>query len=214
MSIPDLSHMLVNVRIHEAFINNMRPDLPVTVRVTAAPNKLLKAHVKSVANVAAPQDWMSPDVKVYQAYVEIDENVQALKLKPGLSADCTIFTEVKAEHVLAVPVTAIVSPVERGGKPRCYVLTPHGTEAREVELGISDTNFVEIKSGLNEGDEVVTSNPRALLSDKEKKAMKEEEKIVPTGGKGPGGKGQGPGQGQGKGKAGGFGDGPAPADHK
>jgi HlyD family secretion protein len=198
MSIPDLSHMLVNVRIHEAFINNMRPDLKAKVRVTAAPGKILEGHVKSVANVAAPQDWMSPDVKVYPAYIEIDENVQALKLKPGLSADCTIFTDVTAAHVLAVPVTAIVSPVERGGKPRCYVLTPHGTEARDVELGISDTNFVEIKSGLNEGDEVVTSNPRALLSDKEKKAMKEEEKIVPNGGgKGPGGKGQGPGQGKG-----------------
>jgi HlyD family secretion protein len=199
MSIPDLSHMLVNVRVHEAFINNMRPDLPVSVRVTAVPGRTLNAKVKSVANVAMAQDWMSPDVKVYQAYVEITENVQDLKLRPGLSADCTIFTDKEAKHVLAVPITAIVSPLERGGKPRCFVMTPHGPEAREVELGMSDTNFIEIKGGLNEGEQVVTSNPRNLLSEKEKKAMREDDKTMPTGGKGGG-------RGPGKGNAGGPGD--------
>jgi len=43
--------------------------LPANVRVEAVAGKTLRAHVKSVANVAAQQDWMSPDVKVYQAYV-------------------------------------------------------------------------------------------------------------------------------------------------
>ncbi|MFL5340134.1 MAG: efflux RND transporter periplasmic adaptor subunit, partial [Gemmataceae bacterium] len=197
LSIPDLSHMLVNVRIHEAFINNMRDGLPSTVRVDAASSKLLKAHVKSVANVASPQDWMSPDVKVYQAYVQIDESVQELKLKPGLSAVCTIFTETRAEHVLAVPVQSVVSPLEKGGKPRCYVQTAHGPEARDVELGMTDEKSVEIKSGLSEGDEVVL-NPRVLVDAKERKGGKEDEKIVPVGAGskakgmgGPGGKGKG-----------------------
>ncbi len=188
MSIPDLSHMKVNVRIHEAFINQMVPGLPCLVRVDAVPGKMLKGHVESVANAAAQQDWMSPDVKVYQAYIEIDDPVEKLKLKPGLSAVTTIFTESKAEHVLAVPVQAILSPLEKGGKPRCFVLTPHGPEGRDVELGLSDEKFIEVKDGLNEGDEVVL-NPRGLLSDKEKKgAGKEDDKIVPTGGK-PGAKG-------------------------
>jgi multidrug efflux pump subunit AcrA (membrane-fusion protein) len=129
---------------------------------------------------------MSPDVKVYQAYVEIDEDVQYLKLKPGLSAVCTIFTETKAEKVLAVPVQAILSPLEKGGKPRCFVVTARGTtEPREVELGMKDEMYAEVKSGLQDGEEVVL-NPRTLLSDKEKKATKEDEKALQ--GK-PGGKG-------------------------
>jgi RND family efflux transporter MFP subunit len=181
MSIPDLTHMLVNVRIHEAFINQMRKGLPVQVRVTAVPGKPLKGRVKSVANVAMQQDWMSPDVKVYQAYVEIDDYLGQTKLKPGLSADCTIYTDARAEHVLTVPVQAIVSPTERGGKPHVYVKTNQGTEAREVELGLTDEMYIEVKSGLSEGEEIVL-NPRALLSDKEKKGVKEDEKIVPTGG--------------------------------
>ncbi len=180
MSIPDLSHMLVNVRVHEAFINNMRDGLTVHVRVDAVPGKTLNAHVKSVANVAAQQDWMSPDVKVYQAYIEIEDAVQQLKLKPGLSAVSTIFTETKAENALAVPLPAIVRPQEKGAKPRVFVMTPHGPEAREVEIGINDEKYIEVTSGLTEGENVVL-NPRALLSDKDKKGAQADDKIVPSG---------------------------------
>jgi multidrug efflux pump subunit AcrA (membrane-fusion protein) len=206
MSIPDLSHMLVNVRIHEAFINQMKDRLPVTVRVDALPGKSLKARVKSVANVASQQDWMSPDVKVYQAYVEIKDSLEGLKLKPGLSAVCTIFTDAQAEHVLAVPVQAVVSPLEKGGKPRCFVKTVTGAEAREVEVGMTDEKYIEIKSGLEEGDDVVL-NPRVLLSDKEKKGGKDDEKMM---GK-PGGKGQPGGDRGGNGDKPGGGRGGQPA---
>ncbi len=178
LSIPDLDHMLVNVRIHEAFINAMDADLAAQVRVDAAPDKLLKAHVKSVDNIAAQQDWMSPDVKVYKAMVAIDDSVAELKLKPGLSAEVTVFTESRADHVLAVPLNAVLAPLQKEARPRCFVLKPEGPEAREVELGLNDEQFVEIKRGLVEGDEVVL-NPRTLLTEKEKKTTKEEDKVSP-----------------------------------
>jgi HlyD family secretion protein len=210
MSIPDLEHMMVNVRIHEVFINHIKSDnlkegrngLPATIRVDALPGKILKGHVHMVASVAAPQDWMSPDVKVYQAYVAIDDDIKMAKLKPGLSAVCTVFTDEKAEHVLSVPVQAVVSPLEKNGKPRCFVLADkRRAEPREVELGMSDNLYVEIKSGLSEGEEVVL-NPQALLNEKERKGNKPDEKVVPTGNKAsaPGGSG---GKGKGKGSSGG-----------
>jgi multidrug resistance efflux pump len=200
LSIPDTEHMNVNVRIHEAFINHMKEGLPVSVRVDALPGKTLRAHVKSVSPVAAQQDWMSPDVKVYQTYITIDDDLTNLKLKPGLSAACTIFTEAKSPGpVLAIPIQAILSPAEKGGKPRCYIMTPHGPESREIELGknpdgstLTDDKYAWVKDGLNEGDEIVL-NPKVLLSDKEKKAMNDA-KTGPQGGKGPpDGKGKGPG---------------------
>ncbi len=170
---------------NRAFGVHFQEGLPATVRVEAVQGRALKAHVKSVANVASAQDWMSPDVKVYQAYVEIDDNVEQLKLRPGLSAVCTIFTETRAERALAVPLPAILSPLEKGAKPRCFVMTPRGPEPHDVELGMKDETYAEIKSGLNEGDEVVL-NPRNLLSDKEKKNVKEDEKMLPGGVKQPG----------------------------
>src|SRR5579871_428479 len=177
MSIPDLAHMLVNVRIHEAFINHLADGLPATIRVEAASNVALSGHIRSIANVASPPDWMSPDVKVYQAYVEIDDPVEQLKLKPGLSAVCTIFTEARSDHVLSVPVQAVLSPLERNGKPRCFVETPNGVEAREVELGLSDKTYIEIKNGLAENEDVALT-PSALVSEKERR-VKEDEKAPP-----------------------------------
>jgi hypothetical protein len=161
---------------------------------------------------------MSPDVKVYDSTVEITgvagfaerhpgltsedlekkqiEEMARIKLKPGLSAVCTIYTEKQAHKVMAVPLPAVLSPLEKGGKPRVYVQTAKGVEPYDVELGMTDDKYVEIKSGesvadqtpLKPGDEVVM-NPRSLLSDKNKKHGKDDDKIVPTGG-GPGGRGR------------------------
>ena len=101
-----------------------------------------------------------------------------MKLKPGLSAQVTVFSEAKVEHVLAVPLQAIISPLEKGKKPRCFVMTAAGAESREVDVGLNDEKLVEIKDGLQEGEDVVL-NPRALLSEKEKKATKEDDKLGP-----------------------------------
>ena len=64
---------------------------PALVRVDAFPARVLKAHVKSVATVASQQDWLSADVKVYQTMISIDESLDGLK--PGMSAEVTIFTD-------------------------------------------------------------------------------------------------------------------------
>jgi multidrug efflux pump subunit AcrA (membrane-fusion protein) len=192
ISIPDLTHMLVKVKIHEAFINSLKVGLPVTVRIDALGGKLLKAHVKYVANVATPPDWTSPDVKVYDSLVEIDEYVGDLKLKPGLSAVCTIYTAKRADHVLAVPVQAVLPPLERGGKSRCFVMTPHGPEPREIEVGMTDDTFVHVTGGVSEGESVALA-PRSLISEKEKRVSKEDSKTMPVGG----------GKGDGSGKSGG-----------
>ena len=186
LSIPDLSHMLVNVRIHEAVINSIQAGQPVRIHLEAIPDEDLIGRVKFVGQAVGQQDWMSPDVKVYPSTVEItgvagleerypglsskelelkqQEALARLNLRPDLSAVCTIYTEKHSEHALAVPVQAILPPQEQGGSPRCFVQTEDGPEPREVELGISDEKFVEIKSGLEEGEEIVL-NPQSLIDD-------------------------------------------------
>jgi multidrug efflux pump subunit AcrA (membrane-fusion protein) len=137
------------------------------VRVDAYPDQVLHGHVKQLALVASQQDWMSSDVKVYQSMISIDEPFEGLK--PGMSAEVTIFTDSDAYEVLTVPVQAVLpAAMDSEGKPRVFVKTSSGeTLEREVEIGLSNEKVVEIKAGLEEGEEVVL-NPRALLSDKEK----------------------------------------------
>lgn len=135
------------------------------IRVDAMPGRILKGHVKTVAAVAASTDWGSSDVKVYQTIVTIDESVEGLK--PDMSAEVTIVVDPPKDPVLAVPMQAIVGGAESGPKRKVYVKTATGTEEREVELGVFNEKMVEIRSGLNEGDNVVL-NPKVLLGEKAK----------------------------------------------
>jgi hypothetical protein len=168
---------------------------PAQVRVDAAPGQVMAGEVKSVANVASQQDWYSSDVKVYQTMIRIKESVPGLK--PGMTAEVTIFTDSQRDNCLTVPVQAILGTVDMGKTRRVYVMTPNGPERREVVIGLSNDKMAEVESGLNEGDEVV-ANPRLLLSEKERATLTAE--TMP---KGKDGKGKGKGKGgQGKGKGG------------
>jgi multidrug efflux pump subunit AcrA (membrane-fusion protein) len=164
--------------IRESFLEDHRGEDQVLesagqlakIRVEAFPDRLLDGEVKSVATVASQQDWMSADVKVYQAMITIKD--EQLDLKPGMTAEVTIFTDSLREDVLTVPLQAILGSVDMGNKRRVYVNTPSGPQPREVVVGLSNDRMAVIEEGLIEGEEVVI-NPRVLLSDSEKAALGE-----------------------------------------
>jgi HlyD family secretion protein len=98
-----------------------------SVRVDAMSNRLLRGHVKTVGTVASQMDWNSSDVKLYQTMISIDEPGRGLK--PGMSAEVTIFTDNQLEDILAIPVQAILGAAEMGPYRRCYVL-PDGSQSQ------------------------------------------------------------------------------------
>jgi HlyD family secretion protein len=165
MRIPDLKHMMVNTRVHEALVSNVLgetrdDDGNVTfrgqdarVRIDAYPDRDLKAHVKSVATVAAQGDWMSADVKMYVTMVAVDESLEGLK--PGMSAEVTILVDKTVDDVLIVPVQTIMGTTAMGKKRYCWVKSPSGYEEREIEVGASNEKEAEIRSGLHDGDQIV-----------------------------------------------------------
>jgi HlyD family secretion protein len=192
MQMPDLDHMLVNTRIHEALESKVKVGQRARVRPHSFPGvKPLWGTVKSKGNVAAPQDWFSGDVKVYEAMIEInEEDLKTLPgtLKPGMSAEVTIETDNRVYNVLAVPVQAIVRVPGKQMKYKVFVKTGTGIEEKEVEVGLTNEKMVEIKSGLSEDDEVVL-NVDVLQGE-----GKSKEKGATTA---PGGPGGGPGSWQG-----------------
>ena len=121
------------------------------MRLDAFPERTLNGEVKFVATVASQQDWSSADVKVYQTLVSIKESVPGLK--PGMSAEVTIFTDSAREECLAIPVQAIYGTLDMGNKRNVKVLLPDGTtETREIVVGLSNDKMAEIESGLEEGE--------------------------------------------------------------
>ena len=79
MQIPDLSQMVVNVRVHESMVSHLRnrkeparqeqPRNRREFRSTPFPNAVFRGHVKTVDTVAGQQDWFAADVKLYKTVV-------------------------------------------------------------------------------------------------------------------------------------------------
>ena len=88
------------------------------------------------------------DILLNALWFEIDERV-----KSGMSADVTIETD-KRENVLSVPYRAIVY---KDSKRFVRILQGKEMQEIEVEIGLKGSEGeIEIISGLNEGDKVIT----------------------------------------------------------
>ena len=176
MQIPDLSHMLVNVRVHEAMVSHLHNEEDASdkstwqtaqIKVDAFPERVLRGHITRVDTVASQQDFFAADVKLYKTMVSVDDPMEGLK--PGMSAEVTIYADESPTEVLVVPVQTVVGTISMGANRKCFVVGPGGlAEHRDIVVGMSNQRLVEVKSGLNVGDKVVL-NPMPLLADDSEK---------------------------------------------
>ncbi|OJW27346.1 MAG: hypothetical protein BGO49_27570 [Planctomycetales bacterium 71-10] len=80
-------------------------------------------------------------------------------LKVGMLVDVGIETA-RAEDALAIPESAVV---DEDGRPVAYVeLDGESFQKRDLELGLRDSGFVQVKSGIEEGERVVTKGGYAI----------------------------------------------------
>ncbi len=154
ITIPDTTRMSVNVRIHESYIKKVQRGLKARITVDAFPDEVLTGEVTKVGVLPDSQNrWMNPDMKVYLTTVAIDGTHDWVK--PGMSAKVEILVN-RLDDVVYVPVQA-VSPAD--GKHVCYVARGFKPEPRAVEVGEFNDEFIEIKSGLAEGESVLLRSP-------------------------------------------------------
>jgi RND family efflux transporter MFP subunit len=100
---------------------------------------------------------------------EVDVPNPDLVLIPGMYAQANLTLDRRA-GVLAVPIPAVdLASDETSGQ--VVVVTPENhIEIRKVQLGLQNETKVEVRSGLREGDLVVTSNRSSLKSGQEVRA--------------------------------------------
>lgn len=154
ISIPDTSQMMVDLKINENWISQVEQDMPARITISAIPDKTFTGKVIRRAPIADPENWFSPDLKVYTTEVSINEKDP--DLKTGMTADAEIVIN-QLKDVIHVPIQAVISI---GDRRMCYVSTDKGPQARDVRTGAFNNDFVEIKSGLNVGDKVLLNPPR------------------------------------------------------
>ena len=155
ISIPDLSEMAVKVKIHEASIKFIQKGQKARIKVDAYPDDELTGEVVQVGILPDSENrWMNPDVKVYQTKLSIDGKRDWVK--PGMSAQVEILVK-ELPDVIYVPIQAVV-PAD--GEKICYVVRGLAApERRVVEVGDFNNEFIEIKSGLAEGETVLLRAP-------------------------------------------------------
>jgi len=150
----------VKLGIHESVIDRVHVGLEAIVTL---PDRTLKATVSDVASVTRPAGWWTGNVVKYDTVIKLPENEG---LKPGMSAEIEVILAVH-EDVLLLPVAAVVE-TEDGNY--CWVSANGQSVKRAVELGDSNDVFIEVLSGIVEGEEVVL-NPAALVEEAAEDAL-------------------------------------------
>ena len=139
----------VTADVVETDITAMKLQQPATVTV-AAIGATLDGTVTAIAPTA---ESSSGNNSVVSYAVTVALKSPPKTVRAGMTADVTI-TTASATNVLAVPAAAV-----RGvqGNYSVLVMTASGSpEARAVTVGLMTSSLVEIQSGLNAGDVVVT----------------------------------------------------------
>ena len=166
VQIANLNDMEIDIEISEGDITKVKPGMKIDYTILSEPNTVFHARLDSIdpglttltdgsydKSSSSTSSSSSSNEAVYyygRAYVDNPEG----KLRIGMLTQNTIHVS-SAENVLIVPSITISS---QQGKHFVRVLTDKKkVEKREVETGISDGVFTEIKSGLNDGEQVISS---------------------------------------------------------
>lgn len=207
LRIPNLEKMQVITKVHEAMVSRIKIGQRALVETS---EKQFVGTVAWVSSVASQTDSFMSDVKLYPTIVRIegelgaDGKVVPLSgevLKPDMSAQVSISVEAGAHPYPTIPLQSVIGGAEMGATREIFVKAGNGVERRSVVLGLYNDKMVEVRTGLTEGEEVVT-NPKVLLGDKEKTKTRDagdgkqsERETEKSGDKGPGSAGGDPSKG-------------------
>jgi HlyD family secretion protein len=204
MTIADMSTVNVEVKVDETSIDKVEVGQSAKIKVDAFGDTEITGIVRQKTPLAVGKSQTSgglstninvQEAKEFRVVIELmnlSEDVHG-GLKPGMSATAEITTET-VHNVIAVPLQAVIekkpegspSPTIQGDTPPSteppknitgvYLLEGNKAKFVEVETGIIGESEREIKSGLKEGDEVITGPSRVLNTLKDGTVVKKQTK--------------------------------------
>ena len=157
ITIPDMRHMAVKVRIHESQVKRVRKGMPVKISVDAEPDKALTGEVDNVGVLPDSENRrFNPDQKVYKTSIKI-AGVHDW-LKPGMAAEGRIIIRIIPDIVM-IPVQAVFN---HKNVTFCCIKSGPNIETRVIEIDDYNNRFAAIKSGVEEGEVVLLQKPEEI----------------------------------------------------
>ena len=186
MTVSDLNNIQAVVDVDENDIVLVHVGDTARVKVDAFGDRIFRGLVQQVGNSAITSGTGTQDQVVnFEVKIKLIDTDKGLR--PGMSCNAKIETARKKD-VLSVPIQSVtartsnnfimgenndqtndVAPAKKKEetKPQEIVFAVKDGKAKtiDVKTGISDDNYIEIKSGLKGDEEVVTGSYKAISRD-------------------------------------------------
>ena len=174
LTIADLSVMEVEVEVDETDVIGVGLGQESNIRVDAFPETVFKGKVTEIGSSALQRTTggvSTQESKDFKVVITLEN--PSKKLKPGLSASADIIVAEK-KQALAVPISALVlrdkvgadasSSTAQKDEEGVYAVENARVKFQPIGKGITGGMMIEITSGLQEGQDIVTG-PYASLRD-------------------------------------------------
>jgi HlyD family secretion protein len=211
MTIADMSLITAEIKVDETDIVNVHLGQTANITIDAIPNKVFTGKVTDIGNtailrssgLAASQSAnSSQEAKDFKVVVAFDSPPE--EVRPGLSCSAKIVTATR-RNVLSIPLQALtvrkkgdLDPPAEGQvmaatnpateKSRneelqgVFVISNGRAEFRKVETGITGATDIEVLSGLNDGDQIITGSYKVIRTIRNQARVKVDNRPpAPTG---------------------------------
>jgi HlyD family secretion protein len=182
MRVADLSRMEARVEVNENDIVRVNLGDTALIQVDAYLDHKFKGVVTEIANSAkttgvSADQVTNFDVKILvlqESYKNLIKAGEINPLRPGMSASVDIQTETRI-NVLSVPIQTVttrtdttkiqVTPSDENIRTLLFITDGTYAIAKDVKTGIQDNTYIEIISGIKEGEQVIAA-PFSAISKK------------------------------------------------
>jgi HlyD family secretion protein len=182
LRVADLSRMEAQVEVNENDIPRVKLGDTATISVDAYVDYKFKGTVTEIASSAkttgvSADQVTNFDVKILvlpASYKALEGKGSEHPLRPGMSATVDIHTESKSE-ILAVPIQSVTTrtdttkfvqtPSDEDIRTIVFITDGERALAKDVKTGIQDNSYIEILSGVSQGDRVISA-PFSAISKK------------------------------------------------
>jgi|SRR5579864_995552 len=208
MTLANMSVITAEIQVDETDIVNVKLGQTADVTIDAIPGKTFKGEVTEIGDNAIVRSTglatsqstaSSQEAKDFKVVVRLKDPPQ--NIRPGLSATAKITTGTRA-NALTIPIQALtvrdpadlqaesnkgkgsVQTVANPAKKKeevqgVFVVLPNKkVEFKTVETGISGSTDIEVKSGLKDGDEIVTGSYKVLRTLRNGAGVKVDNSVV------------------------------------
>jgi membrane fusion protein, heavy metal efflux system len=154
MTIINGSSVQVSANIYEKDLDRIQSGQRVQINVASLPNRTFTGKISVIGSIVQGETRVLP----VKAQLDNPNSV----LKPGMFAELEVLTDRTPVAMLTIPKSALVTTNDK----KTIVFVQNGTafQPTEITLGRESGEFVEVKNGLFDGDQIVAQRANQLYA--------------------------------------------------